>query len=92
MPLEGLSALLNTIELIRLSVNPDLHVEVCLRTMFDSRNCLSTDVSAQLKEHFGDKLYKTVIPRNIRLAEAPKFGLQLYIMKNVLLAHKLILL
>lgn len=73
--LEGLSALLNTVELIRLSVNPNLHVEGVLRTMFDNRNRLSVDVSAQLKEHFGDKLYKAVIPRNIRLAEAPSFGL-----------------
>lgn len=73
--LEGLSALLNTIEQIRQSVNPELHVEGVLRTMFDGRSCLSTDVSQQLKTHFGDKLYKAVIPRNIRLAEAPSFGL-----------------
>jgi chromosome partitioning protein len=73
--LEGLSALLNTIEQIRQSVNPELHVEGVLRTMFDGRSCLSADVSQQLKTHFGDKLYKAVIPRNIRLAEAPSFGL-----------------
>lgn len=73
--LEGLSALLNTIEQIRMSANPTLHVEGVLRTMFDSRSCLSTDVSQQLKLHFGDKLYKAVIPRNVRLAEAPSFGL-----------------
>ncbi|MFN7097329.1 MAG: ParA family protein [Gammaproteobacteria bacterium] len=73
--LEGLSALINTIEQIRQSVNPTLHVEGVIRTMFDSRSCLSTDVSEQLKTHFGPKLYKAVIPRNIRLAEAPSFGL-----------------
>ncbi len=73
--LEGLSALLKTIEEIRDSVNPRLEVEGLLRTMYDPRNNLSTDVSAQLTEHFGDKVYRTVIPRNIRLAEAPSHGL-----------------
>ena len=73
--LEGLSALLNTIEEIRASVNPRLEIEGLLRTMYDPRNNLSTDVSAQLTEHFGDKVYRTVIPRNIRLAEAPSYGM-----------------
>ncbi|MBY0545142.1 MAG: AAA family ATPase [Gammaproteobacteria bacterium] len=73
--LEGLSALLNTIEQITQSANPSLHVEGILRTMFDGRSCLASDVSTQLKTHFADKLYKAVIPRNIRLAEAPSFGL-----------------
>jgi chromosome partitioning protein len=73
--LEGLSALVNTIEEIRGSVNPNLEIEGLLRTMYDPRNNLSTDVSGQLIMHFGDKVYRTVIPRNVRLAEAPSFGL-----------------
>jgi len=73
--LEGLTALLGTIEEIRASVNPALQVEGLLRTMFDPRNNLSTDVSSQLLAHFGDKVYRTVIPRNVRLAEAPSHGL-----------------
>ncbi len=73
--LEGLTALLETIEQIRKSINPVLKIEGLLRTMYDSRNNLATDVSDQLTEHFGDKVYRTVIPRNIRLAEAPSHGL-----------------
>jgi len=72
--LEGLSALLATIEQIRLAANPPLEIEGILRTMFDPRNNLSNEVSAQLLMHFGDKVFRTVIPRNIRLAEAPSFG------------------
>jgi chromosome partitioning protein len=72
--LEGLSALLETVDQIREAVNPGLEVEGLLRTMFDARNNLANDVSAQLLEHFGDKVYRTIIPRNIRLAEAPSFG------------------
>jgi chromosome partitioning protein len=72
--LEGLSALMNTVEQIRASVNPDLEIEGILRTMFDPRNNLSNEVSAQLIMHFGDKVFRTVIPRNVRLAEAPSFG------------------
>lgn len=72
--LEGLSALLNTIEKVRGSVNPVLAVEGILRTMYDPRNTLTNDVSSQLHEHFGDRVYRTVIPRNIRLAEAPSHG------------------
>jgi chromosome partitioning protein len=72
--LEGLSALMGTIEQIRSSVNPDLRLEGILRTMFDPRNNLSNEVSAQLIMHFGDKVFRTVIPRNVRLAEAPSFG------------------
>ena len=72
--LEGLSALMNTVEQIRASVNPDLRLEGILRTMFDPRNNLSNEVSAQLIMHFGDKVFRTVIPRNVRLAEAPSFG------------------
>jgi chromosome partitioning protein len=72
--LEGLSALLNTIEQIRASANPRLGVFGILRTMFDPRNNLATEVSRQLVEHFGDRVFRTVIPRNVRLAEAPSFG------------------
>jgi chromosome partitioning protein len=72
--LEGLSALLTTIEQIRVAVNPPLEIEGILRTMFDPRNNLANEVSAQLLMHFGDKVFRTVIPRNIRLAEAPSFG------------------
>lgn len=73
--LEGLTDLLNTVERIGQSLNPTLQVEGLVRTMYDARMSLTNDVSVQLNEHFGDKLYKTVIPRNIRLAEAPSFGL-----------------
>jgi chromosome partitioning protein len=72
--LEGLSALLGTIEQIRAAVNPELEIEGILRTMFDPRNNLANEVSAQLITHFGDKVFRTIIPRNIRLAEAPSFG------------------
>jgi chromosome partitioning protein len=73
--LEGLTALLNTVEEIRVSVNPNLEVEGILRTMFDPRNNLANEVSSQLIQHFGDKVFRTIIPRNVRLAEAPSFGL-----------------
>jgi chromosome partitioning protein len=72
--LEGLSALTSTIEQVREAVNPGLHIEGILRTMFDPRANLSGEVSAQLMEHFGDTVFRTVIPRNVRLAEAPSFG------------------
>ena len=72
--LEGLSSLLDTIEQIRISVNPNIMLEGLLRTMYDPRNNLSNDVSAELVEHFGDKVYRTIIPRNVRLAEAPSYG------------------
>ena len=73
--LEGLSALLETVEKIRTLLNPSLKVEGLLRTMYDPRNNLSTQVSQQLVKHFGNKVYSTVIPRNVRLAEAPSHGL-----------------
>ncbi|WP_133130172.1 ParA family protein [Legionella yabuuchiae] len=73
--LEGLAALLSTIEQIKSSVNPRLQIEGILRTMYDARNRLSAEVSKQLLEHFGDKVYRTVVPRNVRLAEAPSHGL-----------------
>ena len=72
--LEGLSGLLNTVEQIRSTINPQLHIEGLLRTMYDGRNRLAVDVSAQLLEHFPDLVYRTVIPRNVRLAEAPSHG------------------
>ncbi len=73
--LEGLSDLVNTIKKVRANLNAKLEVEGLLRTMFDNRNMLASQVSAQLVSHFGDKVYSTVIPRNIRLAEAPSYGL-----------------
>ena len=72
--LEGLTALMETISKLTSVVNADLHIEGILRTMYDPRNRLANDVSEQLKRHFGDKVYRTVIPRNVRLAEAPSFG------------------
>lgn len=72
--LEGLTALIDTISKLASVINADLKIEGILRTMFDPRNRLSTDVSDQLKKHFGDKVYRTIIPRNIRLAEAPSFS------------------
>jgi chromosome partitioning protein len=72
--LEGLSALSATIDQVREAVNPGLHIEGILRTMFDPRANLSTEVSAQLITHFGETVFRTVIPRNVRLAEAPSFG------------------
>ncbi len=73
--LEGLSALLETVESIRSTVNPELQIEGLLRTMYDPRNNLSNDVSGQLLLHFPKKVYRTVIPRNVRLAEAPSHGI-----------------
>jgi chromosome partitioning protein len=72
--LEGLSALVNTINQIQQLLNPKLKIEGLLRTMWDPRNSLTNDVSAQLIQHFGDRVYRTCIPRNVRLAEAPSFG------------------
>lgn len=73
--LEGLSDLVNTIKKVRTNLNATLEIEGLLRTMFDNRNMLAQQVSTQLVSHFGDKVYSTVIPRNIRLAEAPSYGL-----------------
>lgn len=72
--LEGLSDLVQTIKRVRTHLNPVLEIEGLLRTMFDPRNTLAQQVSAQLEQHFGSKVYRTVIPRNIRLAEAPSYG------------------
>ncbi|KTD45973.1 sporulation initiation inhibitor protein Soj [Legionella rubrilucens] len=73
--LEGLAALMSTIEQIKSAVNPRLHIEGLLRTMYDARNRLCAEVSKQLLEHFGNKVYRTVVPRNVRLAEAPSHGM-----------------
>jgi chromosome partitioning protein len=73
--LEGLSALLDTVEGVRGAGNPGLAIEGLLRTMYDPRNSLTRDVSRQLIQYFGDKVFRTVIPRNVRLAEAPSHGL-----------------
>jgi chromosome partitioning protein len=73
--LEGLASLLETIEQVRASVNPGLEIEGLLRTMFDVRNKLSSAVSDQLIENFGDLVYRTLVPRNVRVAEAPSYGL-----------------
>jgi len=72
--LEGLTALLDTVSKLTSVINNKLEIEGILRTMYDPRNRLANDVSEQLKRHFGDKVYRTVIPRNVRLAEAPSFG------------------
>jgi chromosome partitioning protein len=73
--LEGLTALLETIDGVRRQANPHLAIEGLLRTMYDPRNSLTRDVSRQLLKHFGDQVFRTVIPRNVRLAEAPSHGL-----------------
>ncbi|QOW23219.1 ParA family protein [Novilysobacter avium] len=72
--LEGISALMDTIEAIRANLNPRLEIEGVLRTMFDVRNNLANAVSAELIEHFGDRVFRTIVPRNVRLAEAPSHG------------------
>jgi chromosome partitioning protein len=73
--LEGLAALVRTIEGVADTANRRLEIDGILRTMYDPRNSLTTDVSAQLRAHFGDKVYRTVVPRNVRLAEAPSHGM-----------------
>lgn len=73
--LEGLSDLVNTIKKVHAKLNPDLKIIGLLRVMFDPRMTLSQQVSAQLEQHFGDKVFKTIIPRNVRLAEAPSYGM-----------------
>ncbi len=72
--LEGLSDLLNTIKAVRMRLNPQLEVEGLVRTMYDTRNNLGNEVSLQLTKHFGDKVLRSIIPRNVRLAEAPSHG------------------
>jgi chromosome partitioning protein len=72
--LEGLSALMNTIDALKQKLNPALEIEGIVRTMYDVRNNLANAVSAELTQHFGDKVYRSIIPRNVRLAEAPSHG------------------
>ena len=72
--LEGLSDLVGTIKRVRANLNPQLEIAGLLRTMYDPRNTLSQQVSQQLEAHFGDKVYRTLVPRNVRLAEAPSYG------------------
>ena len=72
--LEGLSDLVNTIKRVKKSLNPGIEIEGLLRTLFDRRNTLTKQVSDQLSAHFGSKVYNTIIPRNVRLAEAPSYG------------------
>jgi chromosome partitioning protein len=73
-PMEGLSQLLKTIELIKNNLNPDLKIEGILLTMFDKRNNISHQVTEEVRKHFGSLVFNTVIPRNVRLSESPSFG------------------
>ena len=73
--LEGISDLVATVRKIRQAVNPDLDIEGIVRTLYNNQNRLSQEVSEQLEQHFGGKLFATTIPRNVRLAEAPSHGL-----------------
>lgn len=75
--LEGIADLIDTIEKLT-QINPKLHIRGVVRTMYDGRSTLAQDVSAELENYFGEKLYKTVIPRSIRLAEAPSFGKSIF--------------
>ena len=73
--LEGLTALMETVARVADTVNADISIEGVVRTMYDPRNSLSREVSNQLLEHFGDQVYRTIVPRNVRLAEAPSYGI-----------------
>jgi len=72
--LEGLTDLVNTIKKVRAHLNPHIEIDGLLRTMFDPRNTLAQQVSTELQQHFGAKVYETIIPRNVRIAEAPSYG------------------
>jgi len=72
--LEGLSDLVGTIKRVRGNLNPQLEIAGLVRTMYDARNTLAQQVSAQLESHFGDRVYRNIVPRNVRLAEAPSYG------------------
>ena len=74
LALEGLSQLLRTIEVVRTGLNPELDIQGVVLTMYDRRNNLSDQVAEEVREFFGNKVYSTVIPRNVRLSEAPSFG------------------
>lgn len=75
LALEGLSQLLRTVDLVRTALNPDLEIQGVVLTMYDKRNNLSDQVAGEVRSFFGPKVYQTVIPRNVRLSEAPSFGL-----------------
>ena len=81
--LEGLSDLVNTIKVVKQRMNSEIEIEGLIRTMFDSRNTLTNQVSDQLENHFAEKVYKAIIPRNVRLAEAPSHGLPAIIFDGV---------
>jgi chromosome partitioning protein len=72
--LEGLSDLVGTLRKVKANLNPNIEIEALVRTMYDPRSSLTNQVSDEIKSHFGDKVFDTVIPRNIRIAEAPSFG------------------
>jgi len=72
--LEGLTQLMHTVEMVRSGLNPKLEIQGVVLTMYDRRNALSEQVAADVRAHFGDKVYETVIPRNVRVSEAPSFG------------------
>jgi chromosome partitioning protein len=74
LALEGVSLLVKTIERVKASLNPDLELHGIVLTMFDKRNNLSDEVAADVRGYFGDKVFKTVIPRNVRVSEAPSYG------------------
>jgi chromosome partitioning protein len=76
--LEGLSQLLNTAGLIKKNLNPQLHIEGIVLTMFDTRNNLSHQVVTEIKNHFGDKVFQSIVPRNVRLSEAPSHGQSIF--------------
>jgi chromosome partitioning protein len=80
--LEGLSDLVQTLKKVRAHLNPALEIEGIVRTMYDPRNTLALNVAAELERHFGDKLYRTVIPRNVRLAEAPSHGVPALVLEK----------
>ena len=86
--LEGITELLDTVKQLSTYLNPNLKIEGVLRTMYDPRNRLTHDVSAQLKKHFQSKLYQTVIPRNVRLAEAPSHGMPIFYYDKASLGSK----
>jgi chromosome partitioning protein len=75
LAMEGLSQILRTIELVRAGLNPDLEIQGVVLTMYDKRNNLSDQVASEVRTYLGAKVYQTVIPRNVRLSEAPSFGL-----------------
>jgi chromosome partitioning protein len=86
--LEGLSQLMKTIERVKINLNPELKIRGILLTMFDKRNKLSSQVEKEARDHFNDKVYLTVIPRNVRLSEAPSHGMPVLIYDKSCLGSK----